>query len=123
MHKIETTYYQQGSGAWYGCKIIVVRRMYKLTRYLLIKKNKFLDLFPPTFFVTLVSIFSIVHAILYHCTSLGIWHFSSSIFDVFIFLQPAATKKAAPKDSKASKAQQMATKNVQKAAPRVGGKR
>merc|ERR1712212_681482 len=37
--------------------------------------------------------------------------------------KPAATKKAAPKDSKASKAQQKATKNVQKAAPRVGGKR
>merc|ERR1712198_37042 len=37
--------------------------------------------------------------------------------------KPSATKKAAPKDSKASKAQQKATKNVQKAAPRVGGKR
>merc|ERR1711872_642725 len=31
--------------------------------------------------------------------------------------------KAAPKDSKAQKSQQKATKNVMKAAPRVGGKR
>ena len=38
--------------------------------------------------------------------------------------QPApAAKKAAPKDTKAQKAQQKATKNVSKAAPRVGGKR
>merc|ERR1739838_744726 len=32
-------------------------------------------------------------------------------------------KKAAPKDNKAQKAQQKATKNVTKSAPRVGGKR
>merc|ERR1712198_7431 len=37
--------------------------------------------------------------------------------------KPAAAKKAAPKDSKAQKSQQKATKNVMKAAPRVGGKR
>merc|ERR1712087_1091068 len=34
-----------------------------------------------------------------------------------------AAKKAPAKDTKAQKAQQKATKNVQKAAPRVGGKR
>eukprot|EP00092_Neocalanus_flemingeri_P012440 GFUD01013411.1.p1 GENE.GFUD01013411.1~~GFUD01013411.1.p1 ORF type:complete len:153 (-),score=46.62 GFUD01013411.1:96-554(-) len=33
------------------------------------------------------------------------------------------TKKAAPKDPKAAKSQQKATKNVKGAAPRVGGKR
>jgi|EP00091_Calanus_sinicus_P024982 large subunit ribosomal protein L24e len=33
------------------------------------------------------------------------------------------TKKAAPKDNKAQKSQQKATKNVTKSAPRVGGKR
>ena len=38
--------------------------------------------------------------------------------------QPApAAKKAAPKDTKALKAQQKATKNVAKSAPRIGGKR
>merc|ERR1711872_201504 len=35
----------------------------------------------------------------------------------------ATTKKPAPKDNKAQKAQQKATKNVAKSAPRVGGKR
>jgi large subunit ribosomal protein L24e len=37
--------------------------------------------------------------------------------------KPAAAKKAAPKDAKTQKAAQKATKNVGKAAPRVGGKR
>ncbi len=45
-------------------------------------------------------------------------------FNFFRLFQPApAAKKAAPKDTKAQKAQQKATKNVTKAAPRVGGKR
>merc|ERR1712055_131608 len=37
--------------------------------------------------------------------------------------KPSTGKKAAPKDNKAQKAAQKATKNVKTAAPRVGGKR
>jgi hypothetical protein len=48
----------------------------------------------------------------------------TSTIKFFRLFQPApAAKKAAPKDTKAQKAQQKATKNVTKAAPRVGGKR
>ncbi len=50
--------------------------------------------------------------------------FLTSKIKFFRLFQPApAAKKAAPKDTKAQKAQQKATKNVTKAAPRVGGKR